>query len=236
MTPRLSVDRLHKRFGEIDALRAATFRVEPGEVLGLLGPNGAGKSTLLACLAGLLLADGGQVLGDGRAIEPDERREMLMYLPDGIAPWPDQTANWILAFWRVMTGAHADGWDVMSDVLGLDELRGRRLGTLSKGERKRVLLGLALSSPQSIVLMDEPFDGLDLRQTRATIAMFRQLARDGRSLVLSIHSMPDAARVCDRLVLLNDGSTIAEGTLPELRERAGLAESADLEDVFLAIA
>ena len=237
MTPRLSVDRLHKRFGEIDALRAATFRVEPGEVLGLLGPNGAGKSTLLACLAGLLLADGGQVLGDdGRAIEPDQRREVLMYLPDGIAPWPDQTANWILAFWRVMTGARAEGWDVMSGVLGLDELRGRRLGTLSKGERKRVLLGLALSSPQSVVLMDEPFDGLDLRQTRATIALFRQLARDGRSLVLSIHSMPDAARVCDRLVLLNDGSTIAEGTLPELRERAGLAGNADLEDVFLAIA
>jgi ABC-type multidrug transport system ATPase subunit len=66
--------------------------------------------------------------------------------------------------------------------------------------------------------------------------MFRQLARDGRSLVLSIHSMPDAARVCDRLVLLNDGITIAEGTLPELRERAGLPDGADLEDVFLAIA
>ena len=237
LTPRLSVDRLHKRFGQIEALRAATFRVEHGEVLGLLGPNGAGKSTLLACLAGLLRADGGQVRGaDGRAIEPAHRRDALMYLPDGIAPWPDQTASWILEFWRVMTGARADGWDAIADVLGLADLRGRRIGTLSKGERKRVLLGLALASPQPVVLMDEPFDGLDLRQTRATIAMFRELAREGRSLVLSIHSMPDAARVCDRLVLLNDGSTIAEGTLPELRERAGLAAGADLEDVFLAIA
>jgi len=136
----------------------------------------------------------------------------------------------------VMTGTRADGWEAIADVLGLAELRGRRIGTLSKGERKRVLLGLALASPQPVVLMDEPFDGLDLRQTRATIAMFRELAREGRSLVLSIHSMPDAARVCDRLVLLNDGSTIAEGTLPELRERAGLAAGADLEDVFLAIA
>ena len=74
------------------------------------------------------------------------------------------------------------------------------------------------------------------RQTRATITMFRELAEGGRSLVLSIHSMPDAARVCDRLVLLNDGNTIAEGTLPELRDLAGVSEHVDLEDVFLALA
>jgi len=234
---RLTVDRLRKRFGRIEALRAATFRVEPGEVLGLLGPNGAGKSTLLSCLAGLLLADGGDVRGeDGQIIEPTRRRDALVYLPDAIRPWPDQTTEWVLSFWRVMTGASDDGWHDIAQVLGLDELRGRQLGTLSKGERKRVLLGLTLASPPPVVLMDEPFDGLDLRQTRATIAMVRELAASGRSLVLSIHSMPDAARVCDRLVLLNDGTTIAEGTLQELRSLAGVDDGADLEDVFLALA
>jgi ABC-2 type transport system ATP-binding protein len=235
--PRLTVDRLRKRFGYVEALRDATFLVEAGEVLCLLGPNGAGKSTLLACLAGLLLADGGEVRGDdGQPVAPDHRRDTLLYLPDAVTPWPDQTADWIVQFWRVMVGAHDGRWTAISDVLGLDELRGRRLGTLSKGERKRVLLGLTLAAPQPIVLMDEPFDGLDLRQTRATIALFRELAGSGRSLVLSIHSMPDAARVADRLVLLNDGSTIAEGTLGELRGRAGVSADADLEDVFLALA
>ena len=234
---RLTVNRLRKHFGQIEALRAATFCIEHGEVLGLLGPNGAGKSTLLACLAGLLFADDGEVRADdGQLIHPAGRHDHLMYLPDGIAPWPDQTADWVVAFWRVMTGASDDGWPEIASVLGLDELRGRRLGTLSKGERKRVLLGLTLASPQPIVLMDEPFDGLDLRQTRATIAMFRRLAEGGRSIVLSIHSMPDAARVCDRLVLLNDGTTIAEGTLGELRGQAGVPADADLEDVFLALA
>jgi ABC-2 type transport system ATP-binding protein len=235
--PRLAIDRLHKRFGQVEALRGATFRVEPGEVLGLLGPNGAGKSTLLACVAGLVLADGGDVRDEnGRNVATAHRRDLMMYLPDGIAPWPDQTTEWVLAFWRTIAGARSDGWPLISDVLGLAELRGRKLGTLSKGERKRVLLALTLVSPQQIILMDEPFDGLDLRQTRATIAMFRDLARNGRSLVLSIHSMGDAARVCDRLVLLNGGRTMAEGTAPELRAQAGVPPTADLEDVFLALA
>ena len=236
MPPRLTVDRLRKHFGQVQALRQATFRVDPGEVLGLLGPNGAGKSTLLACLAGLLLVDDGEVRGaDGQIIDPSRRRDTLMYLPDAIAPWPDQATDWVLTFWRVMAGGIDAGWSEISRVLGLDELRGRRVGTLSKGERKRVLLGLTLASPQDVVMMDEPFDGLDLRQTRATIAMFRELAAGGRSLVLSIHSMPDAARVCDRLVLLNDGRTIAEGTLPELRASAGVTAEAELDEVFLAL-
>ena len=179
--PRLTVERLRKRFGQIEALRAASFRIEPGEVLGLLAPNGAGKSTLLACLAGLLRADGGDVLDEDRQpIEPSERRDTVVYLPDAIAPWPDQTADWVLAFWRTIVGARDDGFGAIADTLGLDELRGRRLGTLSKGERKRVLLGLTLASPQPVALMDEPFDGLDLRQTRATIAM-SQGARVGQS-------------------------------------------------------
>ena len=155
-------------------------------------------------------------------IAPADRRSALMYLPDGIAPWPDQTADWVLAFWRVMTGARDDG---------SRRDRGRpRARRAPRPPTRHALQGRAqaraarsaLASPQPVVLMDEPFDGLDLRQTRATIAMFRELARGGRSLVLSIHSMPDAARVCDRLVLLNDGSTIAEGTLAELRELAGV--------------
>src|SRR6185295_4515101 len=98
----------------------------------------------------------------------------------------------------------------IAQSLGINDFGSQRMGELSKGQRKRVLLAMTLVSPQPIVMMDEPFDGLDLRQTRSTIAMFRAIAAAGRSLVISIHSMSDAARVCDRLVLLSDGRTVAE--------------------------
>jgi ABC-type multidrug transport system ATPase subunit len=212
------------------------LHVNEGEIVGILGPNGAGKTTLLECIAGLAAPDGGTIGGEGgRALSAAARRDLLLYLPDGIIPWPDQTADWVLDFAAAVFGARTDWRGELADMLALDELTGRRVGDLSKGQRKRVLLAIALTAPQPVVLMDEPFDGLDLRQTRETIALFRRLAREGRSLVLSIHSMSDAARVCDRLVLLSDGRTVAEGTLEELRERAGL-EQPDLEEIFLALA
>jgi ABC-type multidrug transport system ATPase subunit len=229
----LIVSHLRKRFGAVTAAEDVSFEVRGGEVLGLLGPNGAGKSTVLECLAGLLPADGGAVTLDGVPLGAAQRRDALFYLPDGVRPWGDQCVGWVLDFGRALHGGASDP-DV-DDALGIAPLRGRRVGELSKGQRKRVLLAYALATPQPAVLLDEPFDGLDLRQTRSAIALFRHVAGAGRAVVLSVHSMTDASRVCDRLVLLSDGRAAAEGTLDELRVRAGLP-GAELEDVFLALA
>jgi ABC-type multidrug transport system ATPase subunit len=96
------------------------------------------------------------------------------------------------------------------------------------------MLALALITPQPLLLMDEPFDGFDLRQTREIMAVVRDVARNGRTLVLAIHQLIDAERVCDRFVLLADGRVRGVGTLAELRARTGMA-SAGLEEVFLAL-
>lgn len=188
----------------------------------------------MATIANLLPRDAGEVAVDGA--ERVGTRHAVLYLPDGITPWESQTADWILAFAESFygRGGTPDERAEIARVLRLAELTGHPLGTLSKGQRKRLLLALILRAPHPVVLMDEPFDGLDLRQTRETILLFRSLALGGRSLVLSIHSMTDAARVCDRLVLLSDGRTVAEGNLEELRSRAGIA-SHDLEEIFLAL-
>jgi ABC-2 type transport system ATP-binding protein len=109
-----------------------------------------------------------------------------------------------------------------------------RIGALSKGERKRVLLALGLLTPQPLLMLDEPFDGLDLRQTRDVMTLLRNHASSGRTLMLSIHQLVDAGRVCDRLVLLSAGKVVGEGSLPELRAQANLSEGG-VEEIFLAL-
>jgi ABC-type multidrug transport system ATPase subunit len=162
------------------------------------------------------------------------RRDTLFYMPDGVLPWPDQAVGWTLRFSAELHGATRPSVDDVARVLDLGSLERQRLGTLSKGQRKRVLIALALLTPQPLLLLDEPFDGLDLKQIRDVSPHLRRVAADGRALLLSIHQLHDAARVCDRLVLLSDGRVVGEGTLDELRVRAG-RPTADVEEVFLAL-
>ena len=234
----LKVSGLSKRFGHVQALEDVGFELRPGEVLGLIGPNGAGKTTLFECLAGVLPKDGGLVQIGDRPIQASERATLLFYLPDGIAPWPAQSVRWILDFTVGFFGGRREVRDEAVEQLGLDRLWHQPMGTLSKGQRKRVLLAIGLMTPQPVLLADEPFDGLDLRQTREVAAMLRTHATRGRTLFLSIHQIGDAARVCDRFVLLSTGRVCGEGTLQQVSalaaQRTG-TQSADLEEVFLAL-
>ena len=118
--------------------------------------------------------------------------------------------------------------------MDLAPVLGQRIGTLSKGQRKRVLLAIGLLTRQPALLIDEPFEGLDLRQARDIAAALRVHASRGRTLFLSIHQISDAARFCDRFVLLNHGRVGGEGTVAELASLAHLATD-DLEEVFLAL-
>jgi len=240
------VDALCKRFGQIVALSDVSFQVRAGEVLGLIGPNGAGKSTLFECLGGVLPSDSGTVRAGGRPVGTRERPSLLFYVPDGIVPWPAQSVRWALDFTIGFFGdrpALRDEVpalrDEVTDQLDLRPLLRQPIGTLSKGQRKRVLLAIGLLTPQPALLIDEPFEGLDLRQSRDIAAALRSHAARGRTLFLSIHQITDAARFCDRFVLLSGGRVCGEGTVQEL---AGLAEVRDgsrtyedLEEVFLAL-
>ena len=223
------VDNLSKRFGRIDALSGVSFHVRAGEVLGLIGPNGAGKSTLFECLAGVLPFDSGEIQPTGT-----DRHSLLFYVPDGIAPWPSQSVGWALDFTIGFLGGRRELREEVIDQLDLAPLLHQRIGTLSKGQRKRSLLGIGLLTPQPALLIDEPFDGLDLRQAREIAAAIRAHARRGRTMFLSIHQISDAARFCDRFILLSSGRVCGEGTVPELAALAA-TPGQDLEEVFLAL-
>jgi ABC-2 type transport system ATP-binding protein len=235
----LDIRNLTKRYRSLTAVSDVSFSVRRGEILGLIGPNGSGKTTLFECLGGTLPADSGSVLLNGKSLSLSERTSVLFYLPDAITPWPAQSLRWTLEFCLGLFAGRRDLRDEVVRSLDLEALLDQRMGALSKGQRKRALLAIGLLMPQPLLVADEPFEGLDLRQTREIALALRSFAGEKRTMLLSIHQISDAARVCDRFVLLSAGKVCGEGTLQELSmlasSRGRTASKPDLEEVFLAL-
>jgi ABC-type multidrug transport system ATPase subunit len=146
--------------------------------------------------------------------------------------------RWALEFAEGYFGAPAGLRQRVVETLALAPLLDQRVGQLSKGQRKRTLLAIGLLTARPVLLADEPFDGLDLKQTREVAAALRDFAGDGRTLVLSIHQINDAARVCDRFVLLSGGTIRGTGTLADVIAQASSRSGqpvAGLEEAFLAL-
>jgi len=232
--PILRVADLTKIYGDDAAIRDVGFSVMGGEILGILGPNGAGKTTLLEALVGLLPVDSGIVIWRGEELPAAQRRTALFYLPDGIRPYQDQHVADVVSFIADVYRRPAVETRTVVGTIGLLPVLQKRVRALSKGFARRLMLTLALLAPHPVLLMDEPFDGLDLRQTRDIIGVLRNEAGLGRTLLLAVHQLTDAEQVCDRFVLLAGGRVRGTGTLDELRTRTALP-SGSLKDIFLAL-
>ncbi len=219
----LKVEGLAVNLGGQPILQSVTFEVREGERLGLIGPNGAGKTTLLEALAGLLPFAGGKLT----------HQSPLFYLPDGITPWADLRAGELLL--TIQHHHHRVDGDRkgLIDELDLAPMMGKRMSELSKGNRKRVLLAMAFLTTAKLLLLDEPFDGLDIHQARRAMNLIQSYQAAGRTFLLSIHELRQAEGLCERFLLLVGGELVATGTLQELRELTGTVDG--LEEVFLAI-
>jgi ABC-2 type transport system ATP-binding protein len=230
----LRAHHLSKRLAAVHILDDISFSLHPGEILGLIGPNGAGKTTLLECVAGLLPLDDGTLRWQGRPLSLPGRKRVFWYQPDHCEPFAWQRVGATLSFFRQ---AHNQSetrlWQLIKQ-LDLTPVLGKPYATLSKGYGRRILLTLALLSRRPLLLLDEPFDGFDPRQVRLAVNLLRQ-ERQNRGLLLSIHQLAEAEKICDRFLLLAEGKKLACGTLPELRDQAGLKADATLEEVFLAL-
>jgi ABC-2 type transport system ATP-binding protein len=230
----LRVDSINKHYADQAVLADVAFDIQAGEILGIIGPNGAGKTTLLEVLAGILPAESSDVQWLGRPLPPSRRREAMFYLPDGVRPYQDQPVTRVLSFFADVYRRSADEVRGTIESVGLTPALHKRVHSLSKGYGRRLMLALGLLTPHPLLLMDEPFDGFDLRQIRAIVDVLRREATEGRTLVLAIHQLSDAERVCDRFILLADGRVRGAGKLDDLRSRTGLADGS-LEDIFLAL-
>lgn len=225
---------LAKRYGGERAVAGITFSAGAGEVLGIVGPNGAGKTTLLEALVGLVEADSGIVFWRGEELQDSRKKEAMFYLPDGVRPYQDRVTADVLSF--VASVYRRSAGDVARTITSVELVPAlqKRVRVLSKGYNRRLLLAVGLLTPQPVLLMDEPFDGFDLRQTRSIIGVVRGEAAKGRTFILAIHQLADAERVCDRFLLLSGGTLRAIGTLDELRAQTGMAKGS-LEEIFLAL-
>jgi ABC-2 type transport system ATP-binding protein len=230
----LRVDLITKQYADQAALSDVTFDIHSGEILGIIGPNGAGKTTLLEAVAGILPVDRGDVHWHGKPLPASRRREAIFYLPDGVRPYQDQPVTRVLSFFASVYRISADEVAVIIESVGLKPVLHKRVHSLSKGYGRRLMLALGLLTPQPLLLMDEPFDGFDLRQVREMVGVLRDEAAKGRTLVLAIHQLMDAERICDRFILLADGRVRGVGTLNDLRARTG-NPIGNLEDIFLAL-
>ena len=230
----LRVDSIAKQYADQVVLAGVDFDVHAEEIIGIIGPNGAGKTTLLEALAGVLPAETSNVRWRGSPLPASRRNEAIFYLPDGVRPYQDQPVTRVLSFFANVYRRSADEITNTIQAVGLTPVLHKRVHSLSKGYGRRLMLALALLTPHPLLLMDEPFDGFDLRQIRDIVGVLRGEAAMGRTFVLAIHQLLDAERVCDRFILLADGRVRGAGTLNDLRARTGLT-SGSLEDIFLAL-
>ena len=167
-------------------------------------------------------------------LAPGRRKQMMFYVPEAVTPYPDENVGSLLGLFARLFGCEQERFAGTIRALRLGPVMEMRVGHLSKGYRRRLLIAVGLLAPQPLIVMDEPFDGLDLRQTREVIGVLRETAAAGRTLLLSIHQLVDAERACDRFVLLSGGTVRGEGTLEELRGLAHVGQ-VGLEEVFLAL-
>lgn len=236
----LDVANLSKRYGNYQALSDLSFQVRAGEILGLVGPNGAGKTTALRCCVGILRPSSGSVRVAGHNISSDERaaKRVLAFVPELPNLYPlltvEEQIEFIARTYGPLAADFADRRAALLRRFDLWPQRHKLCSALSKGMRQKTAVAAAFLHDAQLLLLDEPLIGVD----PAGIHQLKELvieARDaGCGLLVSTHLLDTAERLCDRILILQDGRKRAEGTLQELRAADG-QQHATLEDIFMQL-
>lgn len=233
--PVLQIAGLTKRYGKKTAVDAVSFDVRGGEIVGLLGPNGAGKSTTLLCAAGLIRADAGNFLWDGRELGA-ARGQTIALIPETPDVYPMLTV-WEHMVFVAKSCRLSGAWEERAqDLLQRFAMWDQReaLGAdLSKGMRQKTLVAATVLAATPVLLFDEPMIGLDPLGQRELREIIRDLRAQGVAVVISTHMLEQAQSICDRVVILKNGRNVASGTFEELQQRAGT--HANAEDLFLEL-
>jgi ABC-2 type transport system ATP-binding protein len=220
----LELDQLSKRYGETVALDRLSFRVRPGQMYGFVGTNGAGKTTAMRIVLGVLEADSGAVRWRGRPVDADVRRE-FGYMPEERGLYPKMRVLDQLVYLAKLRGADpaeaATAARDLLDTLGLVGSVTDRVEALSLGNQQRVQLAAALVHDPAVMVLDEPFSGLDPVGIDAMAEVLRARVDNGVAVVFSSHQLDLVERLCDAVAIVRNGRIVADGTVDALRGRTG---------------
>lgn len=236
----LRVDQLVKYYRKTLAVDGLSFEVGDGEIVGLLGPNGAGKTTILRCITGIVQMTQGRVEVDGLDLakrEEDVKRR-IAFVPEVPTPYEMLTV-WEHLRFIAMAYQTMDNFENRADVLmrrfDLYEKRNDFVLSLSKGMKQKLAIACAFIHEAKVLLLDEPLIGIDPKGARELKDMIFDVKQRGGSVLISTHMLDTAEHLCDRIIIMQRGRVLAEGSLAELHDRAKMGEDASLEDVFLTL-
>jgi ABC-2 type transport system ATP-binding protein len=224
MSSAIEVKDLHKSYGDHVALRGISFHVKEGEVVGFLGPNGAGKSTAMKIITGFIAPSAGQASIRGFDVleEPIEARSLIGYLPENAPIYPDMRVrdylNYIGQIRGLGTAERERAIERVTGECAITDRLYQRIGDLSKGYRQRVGLAQALLHSPPILILDEPTTGLDPNQIIEIRNLIREIGRH-KTVILSTHILSEVQATCDRVVIINRGTLVADGTTDEVTTR-----------------
>ncbi len=216
----IEVNHLSKHFGSVQALQDITFTAEKGKILGFLGPNGAGKSTTMNIITGYLSPSSGSVRVGGYHMleQPRQAKRLIGYLPEVPPLYKDMTVREYLEFAYELKGAQEPRQKHLEDIcqrVKLQKVWGRLIRNLSKGYQQRVGLAQALIGDPPVLILDEPTIGLDPQQITEIRSLIRNLG-ERHTVVFSSHILPEVQSVCDRILIINQGRIVADGTTESL--------------------
>jgi ABC-2 type transport system ATP-binding protein len=228
MTPRLSCTAIGVSYGNTEAVQDIDLSVAPGEAVGLLGPNGAGKSTTMRVIAGVQPPDRGSVTLDGVDVYASRCRPVIGYVPQDLAVYEDMTGRQNLRFWSRIAGVSRRQIDAsVAEILErtlLVEVADNKVRSYSGGYKRRLNLAIGLVNDPSLLVVDEPTVGLDPQARDALLATLATVRDEGLSILYATHYLHEVERLCDRVLVLDNGRLIADSTPERLRTDIGIGD------------
>lgn len=230
MTDAIKTEHLNKIYGKIKACDDFNFAAKKGEIIALLGPNGAGKSTLMNMIAGFLAPTSGKIEVEGLDISehPQEAKTKIGFLPEGSPLYPDMSVKMFLQYMADLRQVKKSDIEKAVKLANIKNVLEQKIETLSKGYLRRVGFAQSILSNPDILLLDEPTDGLDPNQKEHMRKLIMQMGKD-KTILISTHLLEEAENICTRIILINKGKIMADGTCAEV---LAIAKAKNLAEAF----